>query len=84
MKENAVKPRGQKPGEGIAFWSEHGDSDKLAADRHSAITAAVMMRGKKGWPRMDQDETIALFLQGTHAWNAWATGMLTRRRELVA
>ncbi|MDX2265149.1 MAG: pentapeptide repeat-containing protein [Hyphomicrobiales bacterium] len=31
---------------------------------------------------MTRDETIALFLQGREAWNAWAEGMLAERKRL--
>jgi len=31
---------------------------------------------------MTRDETIALFLQGREAWNAWAEGMLAERKAL--
>ncbi len=30
---------------------------------------------------MNQDQTIALFLQGKDAWNAWAEAMLAERDE---
>ncbi|MFY9641037.1 MAG: hypothetical protein WA384_07620 [Rhodomicrobium sp.] len=31
---------------------------------------------------MDRDETVALFLQGREAWNAWARKMLAGRKAL--
>ena len=31
---------------------------------------------------MTRDETIALFLQGREAWNAWAEAMLAERKAL--
>jgi hypothetical protein len=33
---------------------------------------------------MNQDETIALFLQGKEAWNAWAGAMLAERKAMEA
>ena len=33
---------------------------------------------------MTRDETVALFLQGREAWNAWAEGLLTERKALEA
>ena len=33
---------------------------------------------------MDRDETVALFLQGREAWNAWAEKMLAERKALEA
>ena len=33
---------------------------------------------------MNRDETVALFLQGREAWNAWAEKMLAERKALEA
>ncbi len=33
---------------------------------------------------MNRDETVALFLQGKEAWNAWAEKMLAERKAMVA
>ncbi len=33
---------------------------------------------------MNRDETVALFLQGREAWNAWAEKMLAGRKALEA
>jgi hypothetical protein len=33
---------------------------------------------------MNRDETVALFLQGKEAWNAWAAKMLAERKAMEA
>ncbi|MGA7322937.1 MAG: hypothetical protein WBX25_00265, partial [Rhodomicrobium sp.] len=33
---------------------------------------------------MTRDETVALFLQGREAWNAWANEMLSERKTMEA
>jgi hypothetical protein len=37
-----------------------------------------------GGAGIDRDETVALFLQGREAWNAWAERMLGQRKEMEA
>lgn len=33
---------------------------------------------------MDQQQTLALFAQGREAWNAWAQGLLAKRKAMEA
>ena len=78
-----VKPEHDGVGKCVVPWLRHPPTTRRTDPRLSpAGTSAIPGGATAGSPRVNKEESLALYAEGRDAWNEWAEAMLAERQAL--